>query len=83
MFRHLQKNKRALTTVYVPVGCKALYEEQWTGFKEIIELESLNIEDVKRGDEGDNHIYNMNGIKVEKPTHPGIYIQNGKKILIK
>lgn len=32
--------------------------------------------------EGDGHYYNLQGIRVSNPT-PGIYIRNGKKIIIK
>ena len=42
-------------TLYVPVGCKALYEEQWTGFKEIIELEGLSVESIE-GEEQEKNI---------------------------
>lgn len=32
---------------------------------------------------GDNRIYNLMGIEVAEPLAPGIYIQNGKKFLVK
>lgn len=32
---------------------------------------------------GDNYYYNLQGIRVAEPTHPGIYIHNGKKIVVK
>ena len=74
---------RAKVTVYVPIGCKALYEEQWTGFKEIIELEGLSVESVTCKELQDTVIYNLNGCRVNDITTPGIYIINGKKIMIK
>ena len=74
---------RAKVTVYVPIGCKALYEEQWTGFKEIIELEGLSVESVTCKELQDTVIYNLNGCRVNDITTPGIYIVNGKKIVIK
>lgn len=31
----------------------------------------------------DNRIFNLQGIQVANPTHPGIYIQNGKKFVVR
>ncbi len=31
---------------------------------------------------GEGSIYNLNGVKVEKPVRKGLYIQNGKKIVV-
>ena len=31
----------------------------------------------------DDAIYDLSGRKIEKITHPGIYIKNGKKVMIK
>lgn len=30
-----------------------------------------------------DYLYTLQGVKVEKPTAPGVYIRNGKKIVIK
>ena len=68
--------------LYVPIGCKALYEEQWTGFKEIIELEGLSVESIE-GEEQEKNIYNLNGVRIKEYKAPGIYIVNGKKTVIK
>ena len=32
---------------------------------------------------GNNKYYNLQGIEVADPTQPGLYIHNGKKILVK
>ena len=48
----------------------------------IIGGESTNIEGVQIVD-GDGRIYNMNGQHVENPTSKGVYIQNGKKVVMK
>lgn len=32
---------------------------------------------------GDNYYYTIDGIRVAEPTHPGLYIHNGKKIIVK
>ncbi|MDE7473109.1 MAG: hypothetical protein K2M68_05950, partial [Muribaculaceae bacterium] len=31
----------------------------------------------------DNRIFNLQGIEVKNPTAPGMYIQNGKKFIVK
>ena len=31
----------------------------------------------------DNRIFNLMGIEVKNPTAPGIYIQNGKKFIVR
>ena len=33
--------------------------------------------------EGDNYYYTIDGIRVAEPTRPGLYIHNGKKIIVK
>lgn len=78
-----EKTRRANTTVYVPVGSKALYEDAWTGFKEIIELEGLSIENVNEQQENNKEIYYIDGTNVKEIVNPGIYIINGKKVLKK
>ena len=45
--------------------------------------ETTGIYDINTGNNIDSNIYNLNGVKVSKPTQKGIYIQNGKKIIIK
>ena len=32
---------------------------------------------------GDNYWYSIDGVRVAEPTHPGLYIHNGKKIIVK
>lgn len=46
-----------------------------SGVEEIIEVPQNRIYD--------NRIYNLQGIEVANPTVPGIYIQNGKKFIVK
>ena len=69
--------------LYIPEGYKALYEELWAGFKEIIELNGSGIESVSVKEQQDIVIYNLNGHRINKVMVPGIYIVNGKKILTK
>ena len=47
-----------------------------------IDGETTNINDV-RGLFEDGAIYDLNGIKIENPTKKGVYIQNGKKVVVK
>ena len=44
--------------------------------------ETTNIEDVRLNESGYAPIYSIDGIKVDVPTKKGIYIQNGKKVMI-
>lgn len=48
----------------------------------VIDGEATNIEGIQIVD-GDGRIYNLNGQHVENPTKKGVYIQNGKKVVIK
>lgn len=46
--------------------------------------EPTAVADVKAKQEtGDNTIYNVQGIRVSKPTAPGMYIMNGKAFIVK
>ena len=68
--------------LYVPAGAKETYAatEGWNEFTNIVELEDTNIDKVVSPD---NSLYfDLNGRGVENPTR-GIYIVNGKKILVK
>lgn len=48
----------------------------------VINGETTNIEGLQIVD-GDGRIYNLNGQHVENPTKKGVYIQNGKKVVMK
>lgn len=68
--------------LYVPAGAKETYAatERWNEFTNIVELEDTNIDKVVSPN---NSLYfDLNGRSVENPTR-GIYIVNGKKILVK
>ena len=41
------------------------------------------IEVVEAADADNDVIYNMQGVRVARPTAPGIYIVNGKKVVVK
>jgi len=74
-------------TLYVPTGCRTIYwlHPYWENFFEIKETDTSSsveapISDVKY----DGDIYNLNGTKVDGSSFgKGIYIKNGKKVIIK
>jgi len=41
------------------------------------------VEGVEAEVAGDNYYYSIDGIRVAEPTRPGLYIHNGKKIIVK
>jgi len=69
--------------LYVPKGSKASYEAEpyWQGFKEVVEYNGVGIAGIPQGNNTIVPLYNLSGQRV---THPrkGIYIQNGKKVLV-
>ena len=72
-------------TLYVPNGSKSFYEkrEPWNLFFYIMEMDFTGIDDVKAESGEENSIYyDLNGRAVENPAN-GIYILNGKKVLVK
>lgn len=72
-------------TLYVPIGTKALYAlaYPWSEFHEIKEYDVVGIENVKMDEaQSEKRYYNLNGQRVNNATN-GIFILNGKKILIK
>ena len=74
-------------TVYVPEGSLERYQaaDVWKNFWTIKEFDSTGIEDVTM-DVADAPIYNMKGERMacsRKELQKGIYIQNGKKFVVK
>lgn len=75
-------------TLYVPEGCKSLYEavEPWSLFGDIQEdgeLSAIDCLDVNTPAlPADNNYYDLMGRRVANPTS-GIYIQGGRKVLVK
>ena len=70
--------------LYVPNGCLEAYQKAdvWKEFWEIKEFDVTGIGDVKADNENATTVYDLNGRAVENPTK-GIYIINGKKLLLK
>ena len=44
---------------------------------------TTGIENITRPSAGDGYFYTLNGVRIDKPTKKGIYIYNGKKIVIR
>ena len=71
--------------LYVPTGTKSLYEkrEPWNLFFDIVEMDFTGIEDMEaEGERVKDVYYDLSGRVVENPSS-GIYIINGKKVVIK
>lgn len=72
--------------LHVPVGCKALYQglNQWKEFEVIVDgisgLGSINVD--AAGSPSTPVYYDLMGRRVDHPT-PGIYIRDGRKVLVK
>ncbi len=82
VFGEVNKDNCAL---HVPLGCTAAYREarEWEDFLMITETDFSDIEEIKVDAEGrGGEVYNLQGVRVGKPSRPGIYIVNGKKIRI-
>lgn len=78
----------ASAILYVPVGSKDAYAATngWSEFYNIVEMEFTGIDEVVDEVKGENSkvkdVYDLSGRKITDPTK-GIYIVNGKKVLLK
>lgn len=61
---------------------EAVADEDENRFMIMLSNESISTGVEQVNDMSDSPIYNLQGIKVDKITLPGIYIQNGKKIIV-
>ena len=71
--------------LYIPAGCKYEYENTtpWNNFYSIVEMNSTAINEVEGEDvNARTVIYDLCGRRVDNPTK-GMYIINGKKVLLK
>lgn len=51
--------------------------------QENVDADFDSIEDIEAGNEGEEVIYNLQGIRLDRVSGPGLYIINGKKVLVK
>ncbi|MBD5299748.1 MAG: hypothetical protein HDS22_07255, partial [Bacteroides sp.] len=51
--------------------------------EELIQSGIIPVAEAAVETEGDNRIFNLQGIEVSNPTAPGIYIRNGKKFIVR
>ena len=82
MFYNIDKT---FCTLYVPVGTKETYASTkgWKDFVKIVEKDFTGIDDMEaEGERVKDVYYDLNGRAVENPAK-GIYIINGKKVIIK
>lgn len=71
--------------LYVPTGTKKKYAaaQGWNAIKNIVEMDMTDIKDVLTStNEQKSLFYNLQGQRVKNPGK-GIYIHNGRKVLIK
>lgn len=76
----------ASATLHVPVGSIDAYRttSPWSDFGTIVALKADDPTGITKVDKGTGEaIFDLQGRKIDKKTQPGIYIGNGKKILIK
>lgn len=73
-----------LTELRVPKGSKGKYQAHsfWKQFENIVEYDPAGIYSVISSPERQT-IHTISGLRVANITKPGLYIQNGKKLLVK
>ena len=72
-------------TLYVPESAIDAYRATapWSGFGTIVALEATPVESIsKKAEDGITTYYDLQGRKVMSPTK-GLYLMNGKKVLVK
>lgn len=73
-------------SLYVPESALEDYkaETQWNSFRMILPLEEipLGISNIE-ADDSNAPYYTLDGKRVDTPTQKGIYIRNGKKVIVK
>ena len=80
---------RKKATLYVPKGSKTAYQaaDYWKEFKEIVEIDVTSIKAVENeqiaGSDETGNWYTLDGRRLSgKPTKRGIYIVNGRKVIV-
>ena len=68
--------------IYVPDGCEGKYSSA-EGWKEFANIWTTGIHEIKNEATINDRWYSLDGRSIKKPTKKGIYINNGKKIVIR
>ena len=70
--------------LYVPKGSGEAYKNApiWKDFQNIIEEERLGISTLNAS-KVQNAYFTLGGQRVNQPTRSGIYVNNGKKVVVK
>lgn len=82
----LGRNTYRDCVLQVPHGTLEKYKSAavWKEFKNIIEMEATAIENITTAKNEKNVWYSLQGVRMNnKPTEKGVYIKNGKKVIIK
>lgn len=67
--------------IHVPDGCEAKYSAA-DGWKEFTNIWATGIREIKNDNTTNNRWYSLDGREIKQPTKKGVYINNGKKIVI-
>ena len=82
-FRYLNTSN---ITLFVPKGCKAKYKavKGWSNFGKIVEMETSNIQFTRNIEQMNtkDYIYNINGHRLQEEPSKGIYIRDGRKVVV-
>lgn len=78
-------------TLYVPKGCKSRYEATagWSRFSNIIEMDSEGVDNVLIADSQNRNtdtpaaIYDLHGRRMQGNPAKGVYIRDGRKVVVK
>ena len=68
--------------IHVPDGCEGKYSSA-EGWKEFTNIWPAGIRLIKNETKSSDRWYSLDGREIKQPTKKGIYINNGKKIVIK
>jgi hypothetical protein len=74
-------------TLHVPVSAINSYKttEPWSRFKKIVVItnEPDAVMEITQSDDSDVKYYDLYGRRINQPQHKGLYIRNGKKVVVK
>jgi hypothetical protein len=68
--------------IHVPDGCEGKYSTA-EGWKEFANIWSTGIRQIKNETKASDRWYSLDGREIKQPTKKGIFINNGKKIVIR